>query len=33
MRYDEITEFLHGGDYNAEQWIDRPDILARIYDL
>lgn len=28
MRYDEITEFLHGGDYNAEQWIDRPDILA-----
>ena len=19
--------FLHGGDYNPEQWLDRPDIL------
>ena len=28
MRYDEIKGFLHGGDYNAEQWLDRPEILA-----
>ena len=20
---------LHGGDYNPEQWLDRPDILAQ----
>ena len=20
--------FLHGGDYNPDQWLDRPDILA-----
>ena len=20
-------ELLHGGDYNPEQWLDRPDIL------
>ena len=24
IRYD---HFLHGGDYNPEQWLDRPDIL------
>lgn len=23
----EINGFLHGGDYNADQWLDRPDIL------
>jgi len=28
MRYDDIKVFLHGGDYNAEQWLDRPEILA-----
>lgn len=22
-----ISGFLHGGDYNADQWLDRPDIL------
>ena len=22
--------FLHGGDYNPDQWLDRPDILESI---
>ncbi|ETY75332.1 beta-galactosidase [Lactiplantibacillus fabifermentans] len=22
-----ISEFLHGGDYNPDQWLDRPDII------
>ena len=22
-------KLLHGGDYNPEQWLDRPDILAQ----
>ena len=27
----EYGRMLHGGDYNPEQWLDRPDILiARI---
>ena len=26
IRYD---HFLHGGDYNPEQWLDRPDILKK----
>ena len=21
--------YLHGGDYNPEQWLDRPDILKK----
>ena len=28
MKFQEIETLLHGGDYNAEQWLDRPDILA-----
>lgn len=28
MRYRELKTMLHGGDYNPEQWLDRPDILA-----
>ena len=28
MQYDKIKNLLHGGDYNAEQWLDRSDILA-----
>lgn len=28
MQYDKIKNLLHGGDYNAEQWLGRPDILA-----
>lgn len=23
----EFGKMLHGGDYNPEQWLDRPDIL------
>ena len=22
-------QLLHGGDYNPEQWLDRPDVLAQ----
>ena len=25
--------FLHGGDYNPDQWLDRPDILAKDIEL
>lgn len=28
MKFDEWRTLLHGGDYNVEQWLDRPDILA-----
>lgn len=28
MKFEDINHLLHGGDYNAEQWLDRPDILA-----
>ncbi|MCV5871638.1 beta-galactosidase, partial [Escherichia coli] len=24
---------LHGADYNPEQWLDRPDILAKDIEL
>ncbi|WP_462411579.1 beta-galactosidase [Neobacillus sp. Marseille-QA0830] len=27
MGYSKIKNLLHGGDYNPEQWLDRPDIL------
>ena len=23
------SHYLHGGDYNPEQWLDRPDILKK----
>ena len=26
MKY---RHYLHGGDYNPEQWLDRPDILQK----
>ncbi len=26
-RLEQIKEFLHGGDYNPDQWLDRPEIL------
>ena len=26
-------DFLHGADYNPEQWLDRPDILAKDIEL
>ena len=25
--FPQIRGILHGGDYNPEQWLDRPDIL------
>ena len=24
-----VNKLLHGGDYNPEQWLDRPDILEQ----
>jgi beta-galactosidase len=27
MQFSELKNLLHGGDYNPEQWLDRPDIL------
>ncbi|MEE8831822.1 beta-galactosidase [Leuconostoc gelidum] len=29
----QISKFLHGGDYNPEQWIDNPDIIDRDFTL
>ena len=29
----QTTKLLYGGDYNPEQWLDRPDILAEDLDL
>lgn len=26
-------KLLHGGDYNPEQWLKRPDILAKDIDM
>lgn len=28
-----VSQLLHGGDYNPDQWLDRPDILAADLDL
>ena len=28
-----LPAFLHGGDYNPDQWLDRPDILAKDIEL
>ena len=25
--FPKLIGFVHGGDYNPEQWLDRPDIL------
>ncbi|MFV0504932.1 MAG: beta-galactosidase [Lachnospirales bacterium] len=27
--FSELEGFIHGGDYNPEQWLDRPDILEK----
>ena len=27
--FPQVEGFLHGGDYNPEQWLDRPDILKK----
>ena len=29
----QLQILLHGADYNPEQWLDRPDILARDIEL
>ena len=31
--FNQIDGFLHGGDYNPEQWLDRPDILKKDIEL
>jgi beta-galactosidase len=28
-----VSQLLHGGDYNPDQWLDRPDILSADLDL
>ena len=28
-----FPNFLHGGDYNPDQWLDRPDILDRDVEM
>ncbi|MFD1466028.1 beta-galactosidase [Lapidilactobacillus mulanensis] len=32
-KFDLEKQFLHGGDYNPDQWLDRPDILAKDLEL
>ena len=27
------SKLLHGGDYNPEQWLDRPEILKRVGEI
>ena len=27
--FPKINGLVHGGDYNPDQWLDRPDILAQ----
>ena len=29
----EYGHMLHGGDYNPEQWLDRPDILKKTLNI
>lgn len=31
--FKQIEGFIHGGDYNPEQWLDRPDILAKDIEM
>ena len=33
MLFPKIGGLLHGGDYNPDQWLDRPDILAKDIEL
>lgn len=32
-KYQQLDALLHGGDYNPDQWLHRPDILARDLEL
>lgn len=29
----DISQFLHGGDYNPEQWWDEPDVINQDFAL
>ena len=31
--FPKIDGFLHGGDYNPDQWLDCPEILERDIDM
>ena len=31
--FPQIAGFIHGGDYNPDQWLDRPDILEEDVSL
>lgn len=31
--FQKLPKILHGGDYNPEQWLDRPDILAQDIEM
>ncbi len=31
--FPKIGGFVHGGDYNPEQWLDRPDILEKDVEM
>ncbi len=31
--FPKVDGFVHGGDYNPDQWLDRPDILAKDIEL
>lgn len=31
--FPKINGFIHGGDYNPDQWLDRPDILQKDIEL
>ena len=32
-RYNSENRLLHGGDYNPDQWLDYPEILAKDLEL
>lgn len=31
--FPQLKGMMHGGDYNPEQWLDRPDILAKDVEM
>lgn len=31
--FPQLNGLLHGGDYNPDQWLDRPDILEKDVEL
>jgi len=28
-----VSDFLHGGDYNPEQWLDHPEIIDQDFNF